>query len=244
MFCIEPLLSSLEDAVTTPLSSSAPRVLVVDDAPANIRLMRLILGDDYRVLEASSGPQALELIRADPPDAVLLDVTMPEMSGYEVCSALRREPGLETLPVLMVTGLALPEERALGIAAGATDFICKPFDRRELLARLRAGLWAATVRQRSAEIVAIPGSVMLTCLNWSVLGLSSGAVALLGLVRPSVGALNLAELLEPENLAAAGAGARFSFLMGGRRVTGVPSTILEPGGEAVMRVISLSGPRA
>lgn len=234
---VSPLL---EFFVPPPLSSSGPRILVVDDAPANIRLMRLILGEgDYRVLEAASGRQALELIRAEPPDAVLLDVTMPEMSGYEVCAAVRGDPRLATLPVLLVTGLSQPEDWERGVAAGATDFICKPFGRRELLMRLRAALSSADAGNRSALIPALPGNLMLTNLSWNVLGLSAGAVALLGLVRPAVGALNLAGLLDPENFAALGAGAAFSFMMGGRSVTGLPLTVSEPGGLAVMRVISL-----
>ena len=221
-------------------SPLGPRILVVDDAPANIRLMRLILGEtNYEVLEATDGREALELIRADPPDAVLLDVTMPGMSGYEVCKAVRGDPRLKTLPVLLVTGLSQPEERARGIAAGATDFICKPFDRRELIARLRAALSSAAAGSRSAEMAALPGTLMLTGLSWNVLGLSVRAVTLLGLVRPSVGALNLADLLDPENFAAVDAGSGFSFMMGGRRVMGVPLTISEPGGVPVMRLISL-----
>ena len=116
-------------------------ILVVDDAPPNVKLLRLILKDaGYRVLEASSGPEALETLRREKPDAMVLDVRMPGMTGYEVCREIRHDPEFAALPVIMVTALSLTEERIRGIEAGATDFITKPFNKKELLARIQSSL--------------------------------------------------------------------------------------------------------
>jgi adenylate cyclase len=90
------------------------------------------------VTTASSGREALAQIEADPPDLVLLDVVMPEMSGYEVCRKIRENPGTAMLPVIMVTALDPGEERVKGIEAGADDFLTKPINQAELLARVRS----------------------------------------------------------------------------------------------------------
>src|SRR5512133_311343 len=114
---------------------SGAAILVVDDSAPNVKLLRLILADaGYRVLEAYSGPEALETMRRERPDAMLLDVRMPGMTGYEVCKRVREDPEFAALPVIMVTALSMSEERIMGIESGATDFISKPFNKKELLA--------------------------------------------------------------------------------------------------------------
>lgn len=221
------------------LTSTVARVLVVDDAPVNVKLLRAILsGAGYGVLEASSGAMALEVLQREKPDAMLLDVSMPGMTGYEVCEAVRRDPVFGAMPVLMVTGLSLPEERARGFDAGATEFITKPFDRRELLARLHASLRVAE-GDESALCHHLPGSVVMTTCAWKVLGLSPQAAAMLSLPRPPVGVFAFDQLLDPQNLAAASSGAEFRFQMNGRTLLGLQHTVTEPGGTEVMRVISL-----
>lgn len=221
------------------ISSSGPRVLVVDDVPVNIKLMRAILtAAGYRVLEATSGAMALELMHSEKPDAMLLDVSMPGMTGYEVCETVRRDPEFRGLAVIMVTGLSLPEDRARGFQAGATDFITKPFDRRELLTRLRASMVMAEGAE-SALLDHLPGAVVLTDLAWNIFGISSSAAVLLNLSRPAVGAFPFGELLDGQALAAARSGGEFHFEMDGRELCGLQQTVREPGGIEVMRVISL-----
>jgi two-component system, cell cycle response regulator len=225
--------------MTESISSSGPRVLVVDDAPVNLKLMRAILtAAGYRVLEASSGMMALEVMYGEKPDAMLLDVSMPGMTGYEVCEAVRRDPDFKALPVLMVTGLSLPEERVRGFEAGATEFITKPFDRRELLTRLRASLVVAEGAE-SALLDHLPGALVLTDLAFNIFGLSPGAASLLNLSRPAVGAFAFGELLDAKALAAARAGVEFQFGMNGRELSGLQQAVREPGGVEVIRVISL-----
>ncbi len=134
-------------------------ILVVDDTPANVKLLVDVLEiSGYRACAATNGQEALNLIAADPPDLVLLDIMMPGMSGYEVCKRLREEPATALLPVVLCTSLDPQQERIKGIEAGADDFITKPINRPELLARvkslLRIKALQGEVRSQAAELAA------------------------------------------------------------------------------------------
>lgn len=98
-------------------------ILIVDDTPANIDLLQAVLESrSYTVKTATSGAQALAAIKESTPDLVVLDVMMPEMSGYEVCQAIRQDPATLLLPVVMLTALDPALEKIKGIEAGADDF--------------------------------------------------------------------------------------------------------------------------
>ncbi len=119
--------------------NTPPKILVVDDTARNVKLLADVLTvKGYAVVTASSGQEALSKIDADPPDLVLLDVVMPEMSGYEVCQAIRGNGATKMLPVVMVTALDPSVERVKGIEAGADDFLSKPINQAELLARVKS----------------------------------------------------------------------------------------------------------
>jgi len=113
------------------------KILVVDDTPQNVKLLAdLLTVKGYSVTTAANGSEALEKIAAEPPDLVLLDIMMPGLSGYDVCRKIRNNPSTTLLPVVLVTSLDPQKERVTGIEAGADDFLSKPINRPELLARV------------------------------------------------------------------------------------------------------------
>lgn len=112
-------------------------ILVVDDQPANIQLIFHILGDEYQILMATSGQQALQVCRDSMPDLVLLDVMMPEMDGLQTCQAIKADERIASIPVLFVTGLQKQEEQDACWQVGAVDFIQKPVNANTLLHRVK-----------------------------------------------------------------------------------------------------------
>jgi len=117
----------------------AQHILVVDDVEKNARLLADVLAArGYRTSKAASGQEALAAIRAEPPDLVLLDVMMPGLDGYAVCRAIRADERTAMLPVVLVTALDPAQERVKGIEAGADDFLNKPVNQAELMARVRS----------------------------------------------------------------------------------------------------------
>jgi len=122
-------------------SHGAPLVLVVDDGEINRALVEAFLSDlDCRLRSAEDGPSALAAIDKETPDLVLLDVQMPGMDGYEVCRRIKAGPRGRLLPVVMLTALDNSNDRVLALEAGADDFMSKPVDRVELVARVRSAL--------------------------------------------------------------------------------------------------------
>jgi adenylate cyclase len=133
------------------------KILVVDDTPQNVKLLTdLLTVKGYAVVTAASGAEALARIEADRPDLVLLDVVMPGMSGYEVCQRIRADKANGIMPVVMVTALDPSAERIKGLDAGADDFLTKPINLPELLARVRSLLRIKqlydTVETQSAQL--------------------------------------------------------------------------------------------
>jgi DNA-binding response OmpR family regulator len=142
---------------------SGQRILAVDDDPAILRaLERGLLVEGFEVQGAGSGAEALKLIAGAPPAAVVLDVSMPEISGIEVCARLRAE-GSE-MPILMLSALDEVADRVAGLAAGADDYLVKPFALTELALRLRAllrrsgGTASADDVIRIGDLVIRPGA--------------------------------------------------------------------------------------
>jgi sigma-B regulation protein RsbU (phosphoserine phosphatase) len=137
------LMSSLSDM----------RVMIVDDTEANIDILIETLGEDYRVVVATDGEMALEDIRRNPPDLILLDIMMPGIDGYEVCRRLRKKEPALNIPVIFLTALKEEGDEAKGLALGAVDYITKPFNPGLVKSRVRNHLELKRYRNHLEDLV-------------------------------------------------------------------------------------------
>jgi class 3 adenylate cyclase len=134
--------------------SDPPTIMVVDDRPESVQMISdLLAREGFQMLAAYTGQEALDSVRRRLPDLVLLDLNMPVMNGYEVCEQLKADPATADIPVLMLTAWADPDHRVRGLQLGAADYLVKPFDYRELLARIQTRLQVKeqTDRLRAAQ---------------------------------------------------------------------------------------------
>lgn len=117
---------------------SKTRILLVDDDPDILDVLEITLADEnYEILKASDGEEAIRIIQSKPLDLILLDYNMPKMNGQQVCLKVKQDLLLRHIPVIMVTGKGEVSDKVGGINAGADDYIVKPFEPKELLARIR-----------------------------------------------------------------------------------------------------------
>jgi len=133
------------DSILSPLNNGTtvgrPRILIVDDMPENLAILFEALKDDYVVVAARNGPKALQLAMAVPaPDLILLDIVMPEMDGYQVCTRLKEMKETCDIPVIFLTSLEEKESETHGLALGAVDFIRKPIHPTTLQLRVKLHL--------------------------------------------------------------------------------------------------------
>jgi signal transduction histidine kinase len=113
------------------------KILIVDDNPTNLVILEAMLGGDYQLLIATSGEEALAMASGFSPDLILLDIMMPGIDGYETCRRIRANPALRHTKIIMVSSKSRVAERLQGYEAGADDYVTKPFEREELLAKLQ-----------------------------------------------------------------------------------------------------------
>lgn len=134
-----PFLSQILVRSRADALRSGGKVLVVDDEPGNVELLTsLLTREGYRVVTASNGEEALEMVASEHPDLVLMDVLMPKLSGYDVCEQIKRNPATRLTPVVLITAMHERARKIEGINAGADDFLTKPVDPHELKARARS----------------------------------------------------------------------------------------------------------
>lgn len=132
--------------------SKPQTILLVDDSPANLRLLSQILSErGYRVRAATSGPRALASVEMEEPDLVLLDIRMPGMDGYEVCRLLKQDPATEDIPVLFISALDDIGDKVQAFSAGGVDYITKPFQVEEVVARVQTHLSLRRLRRDLEE---------------------------------------------------------------------------------------------
>jgi CheY-like chemotaxis protein len=130
-------LQGLTDSL--PSDTGRTRILAVDDSPLDLQLLEdQLTSEGYLVSAARDGEEALAKVAVEPPDLILLDVVMPRLDGYEVCRRLKSDGRTILIPVVMVTSLQATHERIKGIEAGADEFLSKPFNRQELMTRVRS----------------------------------------------------------------------------------------------------------
>jgi two-component system, sensor histidine kinase and response regulator len=116
-------------------------ILIVDDAPANIKVITESLKSDYTIRFATNGAAALKIVDSEsPPDLVLLDIIMPEMDGYEVCTLLKANEKTREIPIIFISSLSETQEKTRGFEIGGADYITKPFEHAEMKARIRTHL--------------------------------------------------------------------------------------------------------
>jgi putative two-component system response regulator len=130
------------------------RILAVDDTPDSLRLLTdLLTAEGYEVRSAISGALALHAAALNPPELILLDICMPEMDGYEVCRRLKADPTTREVPVIFVSAASETTEKVEGFTVGAVDFVTKPYQRDELLARVRTHIELSRLRNHLEELV-------------------------------------------------------------------------------------------
>ncbi|WP_022940784.1 response regulator [Psychromonas hadalis] len=135
-----------------PTNPDAPLLIVADDEAVNLQvLMSFLRLEGYRVKTAINGQETLELIEEEQPALILLDVMMPGMSGYEVCQAIRKLHDRATLPIIMLTALSQSKDRVRGFEVGANDYVSKPFNQKEISARVNAHLQATQTQTLTSQ---------------------------------------------------------------------------------------------
>jgi len=133
-----------------------PNILIADDSPANIRVLVEILADEYEISVATGGKEALEIVRAraglyGSPDLILLDIVMPDMDGYKVCKSLKENQSFRDIPVVFVTANTDDETLKEAFESGGTDYVRKPVNRIELLARIKSALTQQELTRKLLE---------------------------------------------------------------------------------------------
>ncbi|WP_017445622.1 response regulator [Gayadomonas joobiniege] len=144
----------------TNATSGKEKILIVDDEPANLRVLKNILQGPYQLSFAKNGADALKLIKKDLPDLILLDIMMPNMSGIEVCKRLKADETTRMIPVIFVSALGEEEDEATGFAVGAVDYISKPVSPTLVRARVKNHLSlvnAAELKRTRMQVIQVLG---------------------------------------------------------------------------------------
>src|SRR3954466_12234896 len=147
---------------TASTSDNGGRILVVDDDPDIARFVEINMRlEGFNVRIARDGEEALAAIAVDVPDLVLLDVMMPRVDGVEVCRRLRADPATAHLAIIMLTAKSLSADKVVGLTAGADDYLIKPFDTLELVARVRSTMRRNAEMRAASPLTNLPGNTRI-----------------------------------------------------------------------------------
>ncbi|HEU5310907.1 MAG TPA: response regulator, partial [Candidatus Eisenbacteria bacterium] len=151
--------------MTQNTTADGGRILVIEDEPRLRQILKIQLETAkdarYEVRTAEDGLKGLEEVRRDPPDLILLDVMMPGMDGYDVCSRLKSDPLTSRIPIILLTAKSNYEDRLQGLEAYADDYITKPWEQPELLLRVRNQLKTRRAQLQSNALTGLPGNVLI-----------------------------------------------------------------------------------
>jgi sigma-B regulation protein RsbU (phosphoserine phosphatase) len=153
-------------------SGERESILIVDDTPANLRLLsQILVQQGYHVRPVPDGPLALAAVQAEPPDLILLDIRMPEMDGYRVCEHLKADAGTRDIPIIFISALDATEDKVRAFHTGGVDYVTKPFQAAEVLARVETHLALRKLQKqllvankRMVEELALAGEVQASFL--------------------------------------------------------------------------------
>ncbi len=184
------------------------KILVADDIKQNVKLLRVILtASEFDVIEAYDGEEALEKAKAENPDLILLDIMMPKLTGYEVCQKLRANGTTKSIPIVMITALHEMDDRIKGIEAGADDFISKPFNKTELLARVKSLLRMRRIPAKEEEtnvlesiLSGLEEGVVVTDGQWKITHINQTAKELLNIHETDIANIDIQTHLSRMNL--------------------------------------------
>lgn len=137
------------------------KILVVDDDPDILELLKATLEEEYEVISAATGSDAIEKLKSQVPDLLVLDYMLPDIQGPEICKILRKDPLLLHLPVLMLTGKGEIEDKVKGLESGADDYMVKPFSPQELTARARMLIRRSSINLDANPLTRLPGNVSI-----------------------------------------------------------------------------------
>ncbi|KPA14745.1 response regulator receiver sensor signal transduction histidine kinase [Candidatus Magnetomorum sp. HK-1] len=132
--------------------TTLPKILIVDDEPLNIDLLRETLKSKYRLIVATKGEQAVTLATSKQPDLILMDIMMPVMDGYETCEKIKDNPETSHIPVIFVSALNEVEDKGIGYDMGGNDYITKPFEMSDVLACIETHLKLTRLTKRIKEL--------------------------------------------------------------------------------------------
>ena len=185
-----------------------PKILVADDIKQNVKLLKVILtASEYDVIEAYDGEETLEKVQTENPELILLDIMMPKLSGFEVCKKLRANDRTKNIPVIMITALHEMDDRIKGIEAGADDFISKPFNKVELLARIKSLLRMRQIPAKEEEanvlesvLSGLEEGVVVTDGQWKITHINQTAKELLNIHETDTANIDLQTHLSRLNL--------------------------------------------
>ena len=139
-----------------------PNVLVVDDDKDIVEIIEVTLQDEFNVLKAYTGKEALSLIKKSPPDLIILDYLLPDIDGPSICKILRQDIFTLYTPILILTGKGETEDKVRGLDAGADDYMVKPFSPDELSARIRMLIRRSSINLDANPLTRLPGNVTIT----------------------------------------------------------------------------------